>query len=196
MGTFPLSADGAASAAPARPVPAPMVRVWDPMVRITHWTIAAAFLIAWLSAEEVMGVHEAAGLTIIAVVGLRALWGLIGPQHARFDDFVPTPAGLLAYARQLLTGKATRHLGHNPAGGAMAVALWASLLGTAALGLITRYPTDALRPFKHALEEGHEVMANATLALVALHLAGVLLSSLMHRENLPRSMVTGMKRVD
>lgn len=193
MGTLPLSAGAAASAAPTT---APMVRVWDPVVRLTHWTIAAAFLTAWLSAEEMMGVHEAAGLTIIAVVGLRALWGLVGPQHARFDDFVPTPAGLLAYARQLLTGKATRHLGHNPAGGAMAVALWLSLLGTAALGLITRYPTEALRPFKHMLEEGHEVMANATLALVALHLAGVLLSSLLHRENLPRSMVTGMKRAD
>lgn len=193
MATLPFSVTGAASAAP---VPTAQVRVWDPVVRLTHWTIAAAFLTAWLSAEEVMSVHEAAGLTIIAVVGLRALWGLIGPLHARFDDFVPTPAGLLAYGRQLLTGKATRHLGHNPAGGAMAVALWLSLLGTAALGLMTRYPTDALRPFKHMLEEGHEFMATATLALVALHLAGVLLSSLMHRENLPRAMVTGLKRAD
>ncbi|MBJ7415053.1 MAG: cytochrome b/b6 domain-containing protein [Niveispirillum sp.] len=170
------------------------VRVWDPLLRLIHWGIAAAFLTAWLSAEEVMAVHEAAGLTIIALVGLRALWGLIGSSHARFSDFAPSGAGLLAYLRALLQRRADRHLGHNPAGGAMALTLWFALLGTAVLGLLTRYPVPALRPYGHFLEEAHEVLANGTLVLVGLHLAGVLVSSLLHRENLLLSMLTGRKR--
>ncbi|MBP7339054.1 cytochrome b/b6 domain-containing protein [Niveispirillum sp.] len=175
--------------------PAPgTVRVWDPLLRLIHWGIAAAFLTAWLSAEEVMVVHEAAGLSIIALVGVRALWGLIGSTHARFTDFVPSGAGLMAYLRALVHRRADRHLGHNPAGGAMALTLWFCLLGTAALGLLTRYPISALRPYGHWLEEAHELLANGTLVLVGLHLAGVLVSSLLHRENLIRSMLTGRKR--
>lgn len=172
------------------------VRVWDPLLRLIHWGIAAAFLTAWLSAEEVMAVHEAAGLAIIALVGLRALWGLIGSSHARFSDFAPSGAGLLSYIRALVQRRADRHLGHNPAGGAMALTLWFALLGTAALGLLTRYPVPGLRPHVHFLEEAHEVLANGTLVLVGLHLAGVLVSSLLHRENLPLSMLTGRKRAE
>jgi len=170
------------------------LRVWDPLVRIIHWGIAGAFLLAWLSAEEMMGVHEAAGLTIIALIGVRALWGLIGSRYARFTDFVPSGGGLFAYLRGMVTGRAPRHRGHNPAGGAMAVTLWFCLLGTAALGLLTRYPLSSLRPYDHWLEEAHEVLANGTLVLVALHVAGVLVSSLLHHENLIVAMLTGRKR--
>lgn len=170
------------------------VRVWDPLQRLAHWGIAAAFLTAWLSAEEVMALHEAAGLTIIALVGLRALWGLVGSSHARFSDFTPSVSGLLAFLRAMVRWRAQRHLGHNPAGGAMALTLWFCLLGTAALGLLTRYPVPALRPYGHVLEDAHEVLANGTLVLVGLHLTGVLISSLLHRENLVRAMLTGRKR--
>lgn len=194
--SLPMGEGETVSAVPPSSAPPPpsTVRVWDPLLRLVHWGLAASFLTAWLSAEEVMGVHEAAGLTIIALVGLRALWGLVGSPHARFVDFVPSGAGLLAYLRSMARRRADRHLGHNPAGGAMAVALWFCLLGTAALGLLTRYPVSALRPYGHWLEEAHEVLANGTLALVALHLAGVVVSGLLHRENLPLSMLTGRKR--
>lgn len=172
------------------------VRVWDRLVRAIHWGIAAAFLTAWLSAEEVMSVHEVVGLTIIALIGLRAFWGLIGSPYARFSDFTPSAAGLLAYLRAIVVCRADRYVGHNPAGGAMALTLWFALLGTAALGLLTRYPVPALRPYGHWLEEAHEVLAIGTLILVGLHLAGVLVSSVLHRENLPRSMLTGRKRAE
>lgn len=188
--TLPVGAGAAAAPKPAR------IRVWDPLLRLIHWGIAAAFLTAWLSAEEIMPVHEAAGLTIIALVGLRALWGLIGSPHARFSDFTPSISGLLTYLRAMIQRRADRHVGHNPAGGAMALTLWFSLLATAALGLLTRYPVPVLRPYGHWLEEAHEVLANGTLVLVGLHLAGVLVSSLLHRENLALSMLTGRKRRD
>lgn len=192
MADMTLPVGEAASAPPKSDT----VRVWDPQVLLVHWGIATAFVIAWLTAEEVMAVHEAAGLAIIALIGLRALWGLIGSSHARFSDFTPSGAGLLAYMRALVQRRAKRHLGHNPAGGAMALTLWFALLGTAALGLLTRYPVPALRPYGHWLEEAHELLANGTLVLVGLHLAGVLASSLLHRENLALSMLTGRKRAE
>lgn len=184
---------GEGTSAPPEPV---TVRVWDRLVRLVHWGIAAGFLIAWLTAEEVMAVHEVAGLTIIALIGLRALWGLIGSHRARFSDFTPSVVGLLAYLRAMVRHRADRYVGHNPAGGAMALTLWFALLGTAALGLLTRYPVPALRPYGHWLEEAHEVLANGTLILVGLHLVGVLISSMLHRENLPLSMLTGRKRAE
>lgn len=192
MADMTLPVGEAASASPKPDT----VRVWDPLVRLVHWGIATALVIAWLTAEEVMAVHEAAGLAIIALIGLRALWGLIGSSHARFSDFTPSGAGLLAYMRALVQRRVSRHLGHNPAGGAMALTLWFALLGTAALGLLTRYPVPALRPYGHWLEEAHELLANGTLVLVGLHLAGVLASSLLHRENLALSMLTGRKRAE
>lgn len=180
--------------AAAASAPPPTIRVWDPLVRVLHWTLAASFAIAWLTAEEVMSVHEAAGFTVLAIVAVRSLWGLIGTRHARFDDFVPAPAGFLAYVRDLATGRARRFIGHNPAGGVMIVLLLAGLLLTAATGVAMAYGIPGAVPRGEALEEVHEAAATATLVLVCLHLTGVVLSSLLHRENLVRAMITGRKR--
>lgn len=170
------------------------VRVWDPLVRLLHWGLALAFLVAWTSAEDFMNVHLAAGLTIIAIIGVRSLWGLVGSRHARFDDFVPTPAGIGPYLLAMTRRTARRFLGHNPAGGAMALALWSILLATAALGLLTHFPPSGWQRYTEVMEDAHEILANIALGLVALHVTGVLISSLLHRENLPLSMLTGRKR--
>lgn len=168
-------------------VAAGQVKVWDPLVRVLHWTLAASFALAYATGEEIIGLHELAGYAIIAIVGVRALWGLVGPEHARFDDFVPGPGRLVGYLRDLVAGRPRRYLGHNPAGGAMVVALLAGLLVTSASGVLTLYGGEAF-------EEVHEVAANVTLALVLVHIAGVITMSLLHRENLIRSMITGYKR--
>lgn len=163
------------------------VRVWDPLLRVLHWSLAAAFLVAYVTGEEAEVLHEMAGYAVLVIVGVRALWGLVGPRHARFDDFVPTPTGLFAYVRGLLAGHAPRHLGHNPAGGAMTIAMLAMLVATAATGVLTLQGGEAF-------EELHEAAANAMLVLVIFHLAGVVLSSLLHGENLVTAMLTGRKR--
>lgn len=168
-------------------VAAGQVKVWDPLVRVLHWTLAASFVLAYVTGEEIIGLHELAGYAIVAIVGLRALWGLAGPKHARFDDFVPGPGRLVGYLRDLATGRPRRYLGHNPAGGAMVVALLAGLLVTSATGVLTLYGGEVF-------EELHEVAANATLGLVLVHIAGVIVMSLLHRENLVRAMITGEKR--
>ena len=183
------------------------IPVWDRFVRLFHWLLVAAFFTAYLVEDELLGVHAWAGYLVFSLVVLRLAWGVVGSRHARFTDFVRRPSAILRYLKSTLSGKARRHLGHNPAGGAMVVVLIGSLLATTVLGmlLLGSEPGNALYGFvsglglagetgEELLEETHEFFANFTLALVGLHVAGVLFSSLAHRENLVRAMITGRKR--
>ena len=181
------------------------VRIWDPLVRVFHWTLAAAFLTAYLVEDDWLGLHVVAGYTVLALVLFRLVWGAIGTRHARFTDFVRSPAAVLAYLKDALAIRARRYLGHNPAGGAMVIALLVSLTFTAVSGLALYGYGEFSGPLAglmqgapgwlgNALEETHEFFANFTLLLVLLHLAGVALASLQHGENLVRSMVTGRKQ--
>lgn len=172
-------------------VPPAEVKVWDPFVRIFHWSLVVLFVIAFLTGDEVEWLHLTAGYSIAALVGLRVIWGFVGPRHARFSDFVRGPGAVLSYLKQSTTLKAPRYLGHNPAGGAMVIALLAMLAGLSVTGFLMT--TDAYWGSK-ALEEIHEALANVTLVLVGLHIFGVIFASLEHGENLVRSMITGRKK--
>jgi len=181
------------------------IYVWDPALRFFHWLLAGSFFTAYLAEGEWMSVHSWAGYLIVLLLGFRLLWGLLGPRHARFGDFVKDPLTVVRYTGAVLRGQATRYIGHNPAGGAMVVALLLMLLLTTLSGMAL-YGADAWRgPLVwlmkglpegaiEALEEIHEFAANATLVLVGVHIAGVFWESLLHRENLVRSMITGWKR--
>jgi len=167
------------------------VRVWDPLVRIGHWSLVAAVAVAWITGDEWQSTHEVAGYVAATVVALRILWGFAGSRHARFSDFVRGPAAVLAYARGMLRGRKQRYLGHNPAGGVMILALIATVM---ALGLTGWLATTDRFWGSEWLEESHEALANLLLVLIALHLGGVLLGSIRDGENLVRAMITGRKR--
>lgn len=180
------------------------VKVWDPVVRLFHWGLALAVLGAFVTSDvdALVPVHVRFGLAVVALVVTRLAWGVVGPGPARFATFVRGPRAVLAYARQLLRGRPPLHLSHNPLGGAMVVALLAVLLGLAATGVVTyggpqfEGPLSglvALRTAK-AVKEVHEALAGALLALVVVHVAGVLASSLAERQNLVLGMITGRKR--
>jgi cytochrome b len=171
------------------------VRVWDPLARIAHWTLAISVLAAWLTSEIESDIarraHEWLGYAALAVVALRLAWGAIGPRYARFGQFVLSPARTLAYARAVITLAEPRYIGHNPLGGWMVVALL-SMAGAAGLsGWLS--VTDRFWGAKW-LQELHEGLANTFLLLVAVHVAGVVFTSLRHGENLVRAMITGRKR--
>ena len=179
------------------------IRVWDPLVRIGHWTLVAAFFTAYLVEDDLLTVHVWAGYVVGGVVAFRLLWGLVGSRYARFSQFVRGPRAVVGYFRDTLAGRGPRYLGHNPAGGAMVVALLLciAVLGVSGLGLYAieegAGPLAGLLPAgadDDVWEEVHEVFANLTLALVILHVVGVVFSSVAHGENLVRSMVTGRKR--
>jgi cytochrome b len=99
------------------------VKVWDPVVRLFHWSLVAAFVVAYASGDDFEGLHVVAGYTVAGLIGVRLLWGLVGTRHARFADFVAGPAETRRYLRSLLTGRPRHYLGHNPLGGWMIVAL-------------------------------------------------------------------------
>ena len=112
-----------------------MVRVWDIFVRVSHWTVAVGFFIAYFTEDEVLSLHVWAGYAVGVFVVMRILWGFVGPRHARFTDFLYGPHKVFSYLRDLAAFRAERHLGHSPAGGAMAIALWIGLLAIVWSGL-------------------------------------------------------------
>lgn len=172
-------------------MPPATVKVWDPFVRVFHWSLAALFLAAYATGDEFAQAHIAAGYAIAGLIALRIVWGFAGPRHARFSDFVRSPRQVLAYLRDVAVFRAPRYLGHNPAGGAMIVALLVMLAGTGVTGYMMT--TDAFWGAKW-VEEVHEAAANLTVGLIVAHVLGVLLCSFEHGENLVKSMVTGRKR--
>jgi cytochrome b len=178
------------------------VYVWDPFVRLFHWSLVATFAVAYLTEDDLLTVHVWAGYAVGALVVARVLWGFVGSAHARFSDFVYAPGTTLAYLRNLLRLKAERHLGHSPGGGAMILLLIAFLTATVVTGLVVYGGDQQAGPLAgmfseetgESMEEVHELLANITLALVIAHVAAVLLASYAFHENLVRAMVTGYKR--
>ncbi|AJY08164.1 MULTISPECIES: cytochrome b/b6 domain-containing protein [Burkholderia] len=184
--------DSSAFQAPAEPATprAERVLVWDAPVRAFHWLMVIAFAGAWLSAESERWrlMHVAFGYTMLALVAFRVVWGVAGTRHARFSSFVRSPAAVGRYLLSLVKGRPEHHVGHNPAG---AIAIVAMLAMTAALGASG---WAAYNGNGEAFGELHEGVANAMLVLVAVHVGAVFVSSIVHRENLARAMVTGYKR--
>lgn len=166
------------------------IRVWDPLVRVFHWSLVGAMAYEFLF-EPGTFTHNAVGYAVLGLIAIRILWGLIGTRHARFRDFVTSPAATFNYVVQIVMGHPRRYIGHNPAGAMMVLVLMLAVTATAASGWAMT--TDALWGSEW-IEELHEVLAYGTLVLIALHVLGVIAASWQHGENLVKAMVTGRKR--
>ena len=183
-------------------VPPSQIYVWDPLVRLFHWSLVVAFTVAYLTEDDLLNVHVWAGYLVGGLVVARVTWGFVGPAHARFADFLCSPADTLRYVRDLVLFRAKRHLGHSPGGGAMVVLLLLFLGATVVSGLVVYGGEQQAGPLAgmftkdtgEKVEEVHELLANITLALVLAHIAAVVLASFVHGENLVRAMFTGYKR--
>lgn len=197
------------------------VKVWDPLVRIFHWSLVLLFVIAYLSGEDESSIHIYSGYAVLGLITFRVIWGIIGTKYARFSNFVHTPKYVFRYFKGLLTGSAKHYLGHNPLGGVMVVVLLISLFMVSFSGLKLYAVEEGLGPLaagnnitlmssayadldekhendKHDQEEEfweeiHEFFANFTILLVILHIAGVYISGYLHKENLVKAMITGRK---
>lgn len=167
------------------------VLVWDWPTRSFHWLLAFSFVVAFVTAETERWrlLHITMGYTAGGLVLFRLLWGAFGSRHARFSAFVRKPAAVRQYLHSLWRGAPEHHAGHNPAG-AVAVVLML------ALGLLV--PLTGWLLYNDVggefFEEVHEVLGNAWLAVVLVHVGGVVVASVLHRENLARAMFTGRKR--
>ncbi|QLG89053.1 cytochrome b/b6 domain-containing protein [Chitinibacter bivalviorum] len=168
------------------------IKVWDPVVRIVHWCLAAAVLINFLN-EGGETWHRWEGYAAVGLVVTRLLWGFVGSHYARFSEWFPTPRRLIPYVKGMLRGDHPRYLGHNPAGAVMMLFLLVMVLGMGTTGYLMG--TDAFFG-EEWLEELHEIMAYTMLGGVGLHVLAAIVESRRHKENLPAAMIHGYKRVD
>lgn len=191
---------------PAKAQPhATQIRIWDGFIRFFHWSLVVGFATSFFSGEfDWMTVHVWTGYGLCGLLTARLIWGVIGSKYARFGSFIYSLSETRAYVRGMLQGKPPHYLGHNPLGALMVFALLGMCLLICLSGLLTlatlefegplvvvnRWFDDAMA---YAVEDIHETLPLVTLALVGLHVAGVVIASRLHGENLIKSMMTGNK---
>lgn len=180
------------------------VKVWDLPVRLTHWLMALAFVGAYVTNR--LGVayfkyHEWFGYSLIVLVVFRILWGLWGTYHARFTNFLRSPAATWRYSAELLRRRDQPFPGHNPLGALMVVVLLLTLLVQAVTGLFANdeiFNAGALYGYVSndtslALTGLHKSLFYWIAAAVAVHILAVLFHTFIKRENLISAMFTGYK---
>jgi len=199
------------------------INVWDPVVRIGHWLLVVAFFTAYFTEDDFLTQHTWAGYIVAAIVFIRIIWGFIGTRYARFSQFIYRPSTIIQYLAGLFQHKPQHYIGHNPAGGAMVIALLLSLSVTVVSGMKLYAVEENKGPFSTAApfiikqaqasasgasnhmvneadeefwEEVHEIATNLTLLLVFLHISGIIMSSIVDKEKLLKAMFTGKKEVD
>jgi cytochrome b len=198
------------------------IQVWDILIRTFHWSLVVSFVIAYLTAEEENIWHIYSGYAVLGLIIFRVIWGLFGSKYARFDNFIYSPGVVIQYIKELIEKRPKHYVGHNPAGGYMIMALILSLFVVSVSGLKVYAVEEGLGPLalinaeititnnayadqdenndghddheEEFWEEIHEVSTNFTLFLIFLHIAGVLVSSRLHDENLVKAMITGKKK--
>lgn len=187
---------------------------WDPLLRLAHWGIAAVVIGNYFLTKEGGAVHVILGWVGMALLVLRLIWGVFGPDEARFATFPARPFAALRHLAGLMRGQADVYPSHNPAGAMMAYALWACLavivatgLGMSGLSPLKQAEVEAAvaagdwsvvveekeNPFREVLEEVHEVAANLILLLAVLHVAGVFVEGRVMRRNLVAPMLLARK---
>lgn len=197
------------------------INVWDLLVRIFHWSLVFLVFTAFLTGDEESLIHRYAGYVVVAFIIIRFIWGFIGSKYARFRDFVSPPSRAIQYLKELFLGSPRYYIGHNPAAGWMVLLLLSMLLVVCGTGYLAYQAKDhspsAHENYNlfvivkyayadrsdddhkgHGKEDGiwkeiHEGASSILLTLILIHIAGALASSLAHRENLVKSMITGKK---
>lgn len=167
--------------------------VYDLPTRVFHWLFAGSFITAFTIANTAehsaaFQYHMLAGFLLAALVVFRLIWGIVGTRHARFASFALRPGQLAAYFRAMFSGGGEKFAGHNPASSWSALLMLALGAGLGITGLLM------VNGDREAYEDLHELLANAFLVTVLLHVAGVVLHVLRHRDGFARSMVDGRKQ--
>lgn len=164
--------------------------VWDPIVRLFHWSLVAAFTANSFFTNAEGRTHRWVGYAVAGLIATRLIWGLVGPRHARFTDFPPSVAGSMGHLAEMTTGRRHAHAGHSPLGALMIY----NLLAVMAAIAITGYMMTTVAYFGlDWVKELHEALVTWAQISVVLHVAAVVVESRRLRVNLPVSMITGYK---
>jgi cytochrome b len=182
-------------------------RIWDPLLRIFHWALVAAFATSFVLGEfgpNIMTLHFWSGYVICGLLAFRLIWGIFGSKHARFTDFIAGPGQVVRYMRHLPERSPSYWPGHNPLGGLAVIALLLLLVAQVTTGLLAD-PEDYINqgPLAHlvsadmnrAASAWHEIIGSVLLGLIALHVGVIVFYRIWKREDLIRPMITGRKKV-
>lgn len=167
------------------------IKVWDPLVRIFHWTVALGTIANLTVLRHVEDPHIYLGYAMVVALLVRLIWGFVGKGHARFSAFVPGPKKLACYGTALIARREPRYIGHNPAGAVMMLILMGLVAGMGITGWMMGSDQFWGEPW---VEELHEILANIIIGAAVLHVGAAIVESIRHRENMPWSMITGYKR--
>jgi len=168
------------------------VKVWDAIVRFTHWGVALLFFANFMVIDDDSPAHIYAGYALLVLVAIRILWGLVGSKYARFSAFWPTPIRILAHLKGIFSSLPGVYLSHNPLGALMVLNLLATMIAISITGIML---TTRTFRFEDWVEELHEGLAIYALVCVGIHVAGVLFEMKRSRINLIKAMVTGSKEI-
>ena len=185
MNRFPESFPAVGNVVSVRAVP-----VWDRFIRVFHWSLVACVMINFFVVDDGEILHRWLGYTASILVCARVIWGFIGPRHARFADFFPTPTRLRTHLAALRAGTRDHHDGHNPAGALVMLAMLAVVLALGATGFLQT--TDAFWG-ESWLKELHEALAATLIGAAGLHAMAAIVMSHLERTNLIKAMFTGIK---
>ncbi len=168
------------------------IKVWDPLVRVFHWSLALTFIANATIIDDDSKMHLWVGYAIVGLVLVRILWGFVGTQYARFSSFPPSISGATGQLTEIATGRKHIHRGHTPLGALMIYNLLFSIL---AIGLSGHLMTTDMFWGMEWPEELHEVLVGWAEISVLLHIVAVIVESRRTKVNLPRAMVTGYKEI-
>jgi cytochrome b len=166
------------------------VSVWDPLVRIAHWSVAILVAVEMLNEAGANPWHRYLGYTAGALVMVRLAWGLCGSRYARLTAMAQRAKHVVPYLRSSQRTKVQDYAGHNPLGACMAFALWLLVLLVVITGGLLQL--DAFWG-DDTMQAVHAAASYVLAAGALVHVAGVLVTSAVHRTHLVRGMITGKK---
>ncbi len=167
-------------------------KVWDPFVRIFHWSLLALMAANAFVLDDESKLHRWVGYTVAGLVVARIIWGFAGSRYARFSSFPPSARGVVEQLADIASGRKHIHIGHTPLGALMIYNLLASILVVCASGYLMT--TDMFWGAEWP-EELHEAAVAWVEISVVAHVAAVLFESVRTKVNLPRAMITGYKNI-
>ena len=171
-----------------------LIRVWDIPTRVFHWLLVVCFVGAWATdgSEGRREMHLMFGYTMLGLVLFRVFWGFVGSYYARFSSFECHPRKVIQYFKALLSGQPEHHVGHTPGGALAALALLTLGASVCGLGIATMEVSEL--DLGDQLFQFHHVLAIVMAVMVGIHLLGVLVGTLAHKESLlVYSMIFGRK---
>lgn len=202
---MPRSPNARIPVGPATPrIPRLSMRVWDAPVRLFHWAIVVLIAVSYFSIQQDnLDLHILSGLTILALLLFRLVWGFVGSETARFRRFLRSPAEAFRHLARFRGREPDTEIGHNAAGGWMVLAMLLLLAAQAGTGLFSNAGIEGEGPLAHLVAGAtsddvtgvHAWMFYAVLAIIAFHVVAVLAYAVVKRHDLVRPMITGRKRL-